>query len=110
MYYITTKKASGVISGAQTTENGPIQWGRELPNSCLLSQGKLLRWVAMSVCLHPINVKTVELIRPPLTPINPRNELLKLKNWAFCDFRKSLYFSPSNLNFRMEMLKVTATL
>ena len=39
MYYITTKKASGVISGVQTAENGPIQWSRELPNSCLLSQG-----------------------------------------------------------------------
>ena len=25
MYYITTKKASGVISGVQTSENGPIQ-------------------------------------------------------------------------------------
>lgn len=39
MYYITTKKASGVISGVQTSENGPIQWNRELPNSCLLSAG-----------------------------------------------------------------------
>ena len=39
MYYITTKKASGVISGVQTTENGTIQWGRDLPNSCLLSRG-----------------------------------------------------------------------
>ena len=39
MYYITTKKASGVISGVQTVENGPIQWSRELPNSCLISQG-----------------------------------------------------------------------
>ena len=41
MYYITTKKASGVISGVQTAENGPIQWSRELPNSCLLSQGNV---------------------------------------------------------------------
>ena len=39
MYYITTKKASGVISGVQTSENGPIQWSRELPNTCLLSSG-----------------------------------------------------------------------
>ena len=39
MYYITTKKASGVISGVQTVENGPIQWSRELPNSCLISLG-----------------------------------------------------------------------
>ena len=39
MYYITTKKASGVISGVQTSENGPIQWNRELPNTCLLSAG-----------------------------------------------------------------------
>ena len=39
MYYITTKKASGVISGVQTSENGPIQWSRELPNTCLLSAG-----------------------------------------------------------------------
>ncbi|KAL3288373.1 hypothetical protein HHI36_002821 [Cryptolaemus montrouzieri] len=39
MYYITTKKESGVISGIQTTENGAIEWQRELPNSCHLSAG-----------------------------------------------------------------------
>ncbi len=39
MYHITTKKASGVISGVQTSENGPIQWSRDLPGTCLLSQG-----------------------------------------------------------------------
>lgn len=39
MYYITTKKASGVISGVQTSDNGPIQWSRELPSTCLLSAG-----------------------------------------------------------------------
>ena len=39
MYYITTKKSSGVISGVQTSDNGPIQWSRELPNTCLLSAG-----------------------------------------------------------------------
>lgn len=39
MYHITTKKASGVISGVQTSENGPIQWNRELPSTCLLSAG-----------------------------------------------------------------------
>ncbi|XP_064073731.1 inhibitor of nuclear factor kappa-B kinase subunit epsilon [Vanessa tameamea] len=39
MFYITTKKASGVISGTQTTENGPIEWCRELPSHCQLSLG-----------------------------------------------------------------------
>ncbi|XP_028172711.1 serine/threonine-protein kinase TBK1 [Ostrinia furnacalis] len=39
MFYITTKKASGVISGTQTTENGPIEWSRELPAHCQLSAG-----------------------------------------------------------------------
>lgn len=39
MYYITTKKASGVIAGTQTSENGPIDWYRELPNNCQLSAG-----------------------------------------------------------------------
>ncbi|XP_072942965.1 inhibitor of nuclear factor kappa-B kinase subunit epsilon [Epargyreus clarus] len=39
MFYITTKKASGVISGTQTTENGPIEWSRELPAHCQLSVG-----------------------------------------------------------------------
>ncbi|XP_045452666.1 inhibitor of nuclear factor kappa-B kinase subunit epsilon [Melitaea cinxia] len=39
MFYITTKKASGVISGTQTTENGPIEWSRELPSHCQLSMG-----------------------------------------------------------------------
>ncbi|KAL1129917.1 hypothetical protein AAG570_012861 [Ranatra chinensis] len=39
MYYITTKKASGVISGTQSSENGPIDWCRTLPDSCRLSDG-----------------------------------------------------------------------
>nr|CAG4640658.1 EOG090X01SN [Eulimnadia texana] len=39
MYYITAKKMSGVISGVQTAENGEIHWSRELPDSCLLSNG-----------------------------------------------------------------------
>ncbi|KAL4719569.1 hypothetical protein ACJJTC_008686 [Scirpophaga incertulas] len=39
MFYITTKKASGVISGTQTTENGPIEWSRDLPAHCQLSMG-----------------------------------------------------------------------
>nr|CAD7439248.1 unnamed protein product [Timema bartmani]CAD7459470.1 unnamed protein product [Timema tahoe] len=39
MYYITTKKASGVISGTQNSENGTIEWGIELPNNCQLSAG-----------------------------------------------------------------------
>ncbi|XP_068620680.1 inhibitor of nuclear factor kappa-B kinase subunit epsilon [Battus philenor] len=39
MFFITTKKASGVISGTQTTDNGPIEWSRELPSHCQLSVG-----------------------------------------------------------------------
>ncbi|XP_069700345.1 serine/threonine-protein kinase TBK1 [Periplaneta americana] len=39
MYYITTKKASGVISGFQTSENGQIEWSKELPHNCQLSTG-----------------------------------------------------------------------
>ncbi|CAB3368359.1 Hypothetical predicted protein [Cloeon dipterum] len=39
MFYITTKKASGVISGFQTSEDAPITWSRELPASCQLSHG-----------------------------------------------------------------------
>ncbi|KPI94496.1 Inhibitor of nuclear factor kappa-B kinase subunit epsilon [Papilio xuthus] len=39
MFFITTKKASGVISGTQTTDNGPIDWSRELPSHCQLSVG-----------------------------------------------------------------------
>lgn len=39
MFHITTKKASGVISGIQTKENGAIEWGKELPDNCQLSAG-----------------------------------------------------------------------
>ena len=39
MHLITTKKASGVISGTQTSENGQIEWSRHLPNHCQLSTG-----------------------------------------------------------------------
>nr|CAD7397524.1 unnamed protein product [Timema poppensis] len=31
--------ATGVISGTQNSENGPIEWGRELPINCQLSAG-----------------------------------------------------------------------
>ncbi|XP_050295434.1 serine/threonine-protein kinase TBK1 [Anthonomus grandis grandis] len=39
MHHITTKKESGVISGIQTKENGPIEWKRDLPVNCQLSMG-----------------------------------------------------------------------
>ncbi|GAB0093300.1 serine/threonine-protein kinase TBK1 [Sergentomyia squamirostris] len=39
MHLITTKKASGVISGTQTADNGPIEWSRELPAHCQLTTG-----------------------------------------------------------------------
>lgn len=39
MHHITTKKLPGVISGIQTTENGPIEWSRNLPEHCQLSTG-----------------------------------------------------------------------
>lgn len=39
MHQITTKKASGVISGTQVAENGPIEWSTTLPPHAHLSQG-----------------------------------------------------------------------
>ncbi|XP_066961952.1 inhibitor of nuclear factor kappa-B kinase subunit epsilon isoform X3 [Macrobrachium rosenbergii] len=39
MYHITTEKEPGVISGVQTSENGPIEWCTELPETCQLSLG-----------------------------------------------------------------------
>ncbi|EDW75715.1 uncharacterized protein Dwil_GK15052 [Drosophila willistoni] len=39
MHQITTKKASGVISGTQLSENGPIEWSTSLPPHAHLSQG-----------------------------------------------------------------------
>uniref|UniRef100_A0A182JKV7 Uncharacterized protein n=1 Tax=Anopheles atroparvus TaxID=41427 RepID=A0A182JKV7_ANOAO len=39
MYHITTKKAPGVISGTQTSENGPIEWAKTLPAHCQLKDG-----------------------------------------------------------------------
>ncbi|KAJ8302292.1 hypothetical protein KUTeg_021279 [Tegillarca granosa] len=37
MFKITSEKESGVISGIQSEENGPIKWSKELPKSCMLS-------------------------------------------------------------------------
>ncbi|KAI0234398.1 Serine/threonine-protein kinase TBK1 [Lamellibrachia satsuma] len=42
MYRITTEKDSGVISGFQSMEGGTIEWCRELPDTCQLSQGSKL--------------------------------------------------------------------
>ncbi|RXG71378.1 Serine/threonine-protein kinase TBK1 [Armadillidium vulgare] len=39
MHLITTEKSPGVISGVQTSENGPIEWSKELPETCQLSIG-----------------------------------------------------------------------
>ncbi|KAL1512791.1 hypothetical protein ABEB36_002321 [Hypothenemus hampei] len=39
MYQITTQKESGVISGIQTKEYGPIEYKKELPANCQLSVG-----------------------------------------------------------------------
>lgn len=37
MYKITTEKASGIIMGIQHSENGEIEWSKNLPKTCLLS-------------------------------------------------------------------------
>lgn len=39
MHQITTKKQPGMISGIQTTENGAIEWSRQLPPHCQLTTG-----------------------------------------------------------------------
>lgn len=39
MYFITTKKESGIISGVQLKDNGPIDWSQNLPPECRLSSG-----------------------------------------------------------------------
>lgn len=39
MFFITTKKAAGVISGIQLRADGPIEWSRDLPGNCRLSAG-----------------------------------------------------------------------
>ncbi|XP_006825370.2 serine/threonine-protein kinase TBK1-like [Saccoglossus kowalevskii] len=39
MFFITTEKASGVISGIQKDDGGEIIWSRELPKTTQLSQG-----------------------------------------------------------------------
>ncbi|XP_078309872.1 inhibitor of nuclear factor kappa-B kinase subunit epsilon-like [Crassostrea virginica] len=39
MYEITKTKESGVISGIQKYEDGPVEWNRDLPPTCLLSVG-----------------------------------------------------------------------
>ncbi|KAL5014493.1 hypothetical protein ScPMuIL_008763 [Solemya velum] len=39
MHEITTQKASGIISGIQRSDKGPVEWSRELPPTCRLSLG-----------------------------------------------------------------------
>lgn len=39
MFFITTKKATGVISGIQLRDNGPIEWSKDLPSNSRLSAG-----------------------------------------------------------------------
>ncbi|EMP30313.1 Serine/threonine-protein kinase TBK1 [Chelonia mydas] len=42
MYKIITGKPSGAISGVQKAENGPIEWSRDMPISCSLSNSPIL--------------------------------------------------------------------
>lgn len=65
MYFITTKKESGVISGIQTTENGPVEWKRELPNTSQISAG-------LKMLITPLLAGLME--------VDPR------KRWSFEDF------------------------
>lgn len=37
-YKITTEKPEGAIAGVQKMEDGPIEWGYQLPQSCHLSE------------------------------------------------------------------------
>lgn len=76
MYRIISRKESGVISGQQHFEGGPIHWGRELPQTCLLSSGlrvvitpllaglmepdaaKMLTYEAFFTSVHQLHLKT----------------------------------------------------
>jgi len=69
MYYIVTKKESGVISGSQLIENGDIEWKRDLPSSTQLSAGLKLQ-------LTPILAGLME--------VDPR------KRWSFETFFNSV--------------------
>nr|ALC74334.1 IKKepsilon [Ctenopharyngodon idella] len=39
MYKITTEKPEGAIAGVQKSDEGPIEWGYQLPHCCQLSEG-----------------------------------------------------------------------
>lgn len=105
MYYITTKKSSGVISGIQSTESGPIEWYKELPSNCQLSAGikKLVTpllagllevhpqriWsferffsevtnILSRKLIHVFHVNKVQMIRVYLHPDETYNELQNL--------------------------------
>lgn len=37
-YKITTEKPEGAIAGVQKSDEGPIEWGYQLPHCCQLSE------------------------------------------------------------------------
>lgn len=57
MHHITTKKLPGIISGTQSSENGPIEWCRNLPDHCQLSAGLKLLIVPLLAGLLEENQK-----------------------------------------------------
>ncbi|XP_017465711.1 PREDICTED: serine/threonine-protein kinase TBK1 [Rhagoletis zephyria] len=83
MHQITTKKASGVISGSQLSENGPIEWSTTLPSYCHLSEG----------------IKT--LVTPLLAGLLEKN---REKTWSFDQF-----FQEVTLILRKTVLHVFFT-
>ncbi|XP_067094633.1 inhibitor of nuclear factor kappa-B kinase subunit epsilon isoform X1 [Osmerus mordax] len=47
MFKITTEIPAAAISGVQRVEDGPIEWGYNLPHNCQLSQGLRVQLVPM---------------------------------------------------------------
>ena len=51
MHFITTKKESGVISGVQKDHStSSVEWGRDLPKTCLLSAGLKVKIRHKHIC------------------------------------------------------------
>lgn len=63
MYKITTQKKSGIICGIQHSENGEIEWSRNLPKTCLLSpaaQQLVTNLLAGLMECQPVNMWSFE--------------------------------------------------
>lgn len=97
MHRITTEKESGMISGIQHSENGEIEWSKNLPRTCRLSvafQNKITPLLAGLLECNAKKMWTFEQFFSTVTNILSHRAIHVFYVNRVCDY--TLYLQPSD--------------